>query len=199
MTELKTAASGKPSVIELPSSAVLGPRCPRMPSGSALLGAEALLARPGSSVTSTWRRPLWETLLSCRASPAVPGAAGTRHRFHQTVSPQLLPEGDHLADGLFSHGCESLGNGGERGRRSQILLLDSREGSGTFSLCVWLGSSSLPPPEVSRPSSVSRHPATLLGPGLPLPGPSLPNCMGIQSFQASGEDRSVHGSPAHLV
>lgn len=44
---------------------------------------------------------------------------GSRHQSRQMVSPWLLPEGDHLAAGLFSHGCESSSNGGERGGEGQ--------------------------------------------------------------------------------
>ena len=55
---------------------------------------------------------------------------GSWHRSRQMVSPWLLPEGDHLAAGLFSHGCESSGNGGELGGGGSQIMLEWDSGEG---------------------------------------------------------------------
>lgn len=71
------------------------------------------------------RHPMPYWFLCPRQTVSTPVAAGPAG----WQAPSRCPEGDHLVDGLFSHGCDSLGDGGERVSGSQILLeFNSREG-----------------------------------------------------------------------
>lgn len=113
------AASRKPSLIEI--------LLPFSVQGSRFSHTAFWVCVPGSLTSQAWlasHKSLAVSTLGDRAlmaapAPLVSRETGSQHRSRQMVSPWLLPEEDHLAAGLLSHGCESSGNGGERGGGGQ--------------------------------------------------------------------------------
>lgn len=156
---------------------------------------------------------------TCSAGPCTAGREHRGIRSHQMVSPPShCPEGDHLVDGLFSHGCGSRGMEEKElaGAKSHWSLTAVKGGCVVHSVphstpppqTLELSPSEsgwyFPPlPEGNGPSlslSIQHHAAGTSWTHLCQASPS--RCLSFSVpcvvFPGFGEDKSVCCSPAHL-